>query len=73
MDATVTNPVVPVDPDDIPDGTYDGVWGGRVVMFDARGKTYLADASEGIRAIKAPCRVTVKAGRITVTTSPVRE
>lgn len=66
MKTTATN-VRRVDPNIvIPDGVYDGIWGGYRVRFYVDGVKYEANTSDGIRTPCAECTVTVKDGLITV-------
>lgn len=65
-ETTLSDVVLAIPPEQIPDGTYSGVWGGYRVTFRAQGATYNARASNGIRTPNAPCRVTVESGRMTV-------
>lgn len=67
-ETTASDVVIPVRPDDIPDGVYSGVWGSYRVSFRCGGQTYSATTSHGLRTTAAPCRVTVDDGRITVET-----
>ena len=50
----------------IPDGVYDGVWGGYCVNFSVDGVEYEAQTLEGIRTPRAECKVTVDDGTISV-------
>ena len=53
-------------PTSLPDGIYDGVWGGYIVRFSVDGVEYEARTEIGIRTLRAPCRVSVMQGIITV-------
>jgi hypothetical protein len=55
--------------DRIPDGTYDGIWGGYRVTFEVEGVQYEAETLDGIRTPRASCTVTSKGGRIMVAIS----
>jgi hypothetical protein len=50
----------------LPDGIYDGIWGGYVVRFSVNGSEYEAKTGVGIRTPCAPCKVTSKDGKLTV-------
>lgn len=50
----------------IPDGTYEGNWGGYVVTFRVGSETYEAKTKDGIRTPHCPCVVTVSGGQIEV-------
>ena len=51
---------------DIPDGEYQGVWGGYEVRVMIQDKTYQFTTNDGIRTMDAPCIVTAKDGKIIV-------
>jgi hypothetical protein len=50
----------------IPDGVYDGIWGGYRVTFDVGGIQYDAQTVDGIRMPRAECKVTSKDGKLSV-------
>lgn len=50
----------------VPDGVYEGIWGGYFVAFSVAGINYEAQTRDGIRTMRAPCKVTVKDGKIEV-------
>lgn len=50
----------------LPDGVYDGVWGGYVVSFTVDGVEYEVQSKDGIRTPRAPCKVTSKDGLLSV-------
>lgn len=52
----------------IPEGTYDGIWGGYEVTFKVADTTYKAKTDIGIRTPAAPCYVISKKGQLTVET-----
>ena len=52
--------------DPLPDGQYDGRWGGYHVTFVVDGIEYEAQTNIGIRTPNAPCVVTVSGGKMTV-------
>jgi hypothetical protein len=52
----------------LPDGVYDGVWGGYVVRFTVDGIDYEAHTSEGIRTPRAKCKITITNGKLSVET-----
>jgi len=52
--------------DSLPDGTYDGTWGGYHVCFSVAGIEYELQTTDGIRTPSAPCKVVVHEGGITV-------
>lgn len=52
--------------DKVPDGVYDGIWGGYVVTFSVNGINYEAKTEEGIRTPAAKCRVISTNGKLTV-------
>ena len=56
----------------LPDGVYDGVWGGYCVNFSVKGVEYEAQTLIGIRTPRAECNVTVDDGTISVETKPCR-
>jgi len=53
-------------PPSIPDGIYDGIWGGYEIVFYACGKTFKAKTEEGVRGFGIKCAVSVCNGKITV-------
>jgi hypothetical protein len=55
-----------IDESYLPDGEYEGVWGGRVVKLKHNCHYFELGTSSGIRAMAAPCVVTVKDGKATV-------
>ena len=50
----------------LPDGVYDGVWGGYVVRFSVDGIDYEAQTKDGIRTPRAECKITSKDGNLSV-------
>jgi hypothetical protein len=52
--------------DHVPDGTYEGVWGGYRVTFEVEGVKHEAETLDGIRTPRASCTVTSKDGRLLV-------
>lgn len=56
-----------VDPKKIPNGSYDGIWGGYVVNVTIKGVDYELATDVGIRTPRAACTVHVSDGVITVT------
>ena len=50
----------------LPDGVYDGIWGGYQVTFEVAGIQYEAKTESGIRTPRAKCYVTIKDGRVSV-------
>lgn len=52
--------------DQLPDGIYDGFWGGYTVTFTANGATYDAKTEKGIRHVCCPVRVTSKGGQLVI-------
>lgn len=46
----------------IPDGEYDGIWGGYEVEFTVDGKKYKARTENGVRGMNIPCVVSVRFG-----------
>lgn len=52
----------------LPDGVYDGIWGGYVVRFVVNGVDYEAQTRDGIKTPRAACKVTSKNGKLTVET-----
>ncbi len=52
--------------DRIPDGTYEGIWGGYRVTFEVQGVQHEAETLDGIRTPRASCTVTSKDGRLLV-------
>lgn len=50
----------------LPDGIYDGIWGGYRVTFEVGGIAYEAQTQDGIRTPRAECKVTSKDGRLSV-------
>lgn len=55
-------------PDPLPDGAYEGTWGGYDVTFIVNGVTYRAKTDIGIRTPNARCTILVEAGRLSVRT-----
>lgn len=56
----------------LPDGVYDGIWGGYMVCFTVDGVDHEAHTRDGIRTLRAPCKVTSKNGSLTVETTDNR-
>lgn len=54
------------DPATLPDGEYEGTWGGYVVKVIFNGIEYRGDTNVGIRTPCAPCIVTVLNGEMSV-------
>lgn len=54
--------------DQIPNGTYDGIWGGYNVRFGVGERNFEVKTDIGIRTMSAPCNVCVSNGNITITT-----
>lgn len=52
----------------LPDGVYQGVWGGYHVRFAVHDVTYECQTTLGIRTPNTPCTVTIANGQITVET-----
>ena len=52
----------------IPDGVYDGIWGGYRVIFKVDEIEYIANTEAGIRTPRAACKVTSKDGKLSVET-----
>lgn len=52
--------------DRLPDGVYDGVWGGYVVRFAIDGIDYEAQTKDGIRTPRAECKITITDGNLSV-------
>lgn len=52
----------------IPDGSYEGTWGGYVVRFSCGGMFHQGRTDKGIRTPSAPCVVTARNGQLTVET-----
>lgn len=50
----------------VPNGQYDGVWGGYQVKFECNGFPYGFRTKDGIRTPAAPCVVTVCFDKVTV-------
>lgn len=46
----------------IPDGTYQGVWGGYVIEISYQGKTYQLTTEEGVRGMGIKVMVIIKDG-----------
>jgi len=57
-----------VDPTDIPDGTYQGKWGGDVVTFRAGEVDYTTYTQTTIRGVNISCTVTVSGGSVEIVT-----
>ena len=66
MKTNATKPRTYIDALEIPNGIYDGTWGGSIVRFGIDGETYEAETDYGIRTPSAFCTVTVLDGVITV-------
>lgn len=56
------------DPASLPNGEYQGTWGGYEVDTKINGHTYRLHTERGIRTFAARCRVIIKDGQITVET-----
>ena len=54
----------------LPDGVYDGVWGGYVVRFSVDGIDYEAQTKDGIRNPWCHCKITSKDGNLSVEIDP---
>ena len=50
----------------LPDGVYDGIWGGYRVTLNVGGIQYEAQTQDGIRTPRAECKVTSKDGMLLV-------
>lgn len=50
----------------LPDGVYDGIWGGYCVIFDVDGVTYEGQTQDGIRTPRCKCKVTIANGKLSV-------
>jgi hypothetical protein len=50
----------------LPDGVYEGIWGGYRVTFSAYGIQYEAQTQNGIKMTHAKCKVTSKDGKLSV-------
>lgn len=57
---------VRVNANQIPNGGYAGTWSAYTVHFEAQGIKYQLTTTEGIRTLRAACRVNVSDGEITV-------
>lgn len=44
----------------LPDGEYEGTWGGYIVIVQHEGKTYHVEVDQGIRTMAAPCTLTIR-------------
>jgi hypothetical protein len=51
----------------LPDGSYQGLWGGYVIEINYKGKTYELTTEEGVRGIGFRVVVTIKDGDATFT------
>lgn len=51
----------------LPNGEYEGRWGGYVVDVEIAGRHYRMETDVGIRTMNCPCRVKVDGENITVT------
>lgn len=52
--------------EEIPDGDYEGSWGGYSVRFCKDGCEYELTIDKGIRTMKAPCKVRIHEGKVFV-------
>ena len=57
---------------DLPDGVYEGTWGGHEVKVSIEGIEYNIETDIGVRTFGMPCVVRIKAGEITIDTPPAR-
>lgn len=55
-----------VNDDEIPDGDYDGYWGGCVVWFVCQEREYELLVDEGVKTPMAPCVVHVREGLVSL-------
>lgn len=55
-----------VNPADLPEGDYPGVWGGYIVRTEIQGKRYCIQSSTGVRGMNIPCTVRVKGGKVVI-------
>lgn len=55
-------------PATIPDGTYQGTWGGYKIEAKIRGKDYEMTTDDGVRGINVPVVITIKDGEATFVT-----
>ena len=62
-----------VRPANLPDGKYDGVWGGYVVKVSIGNANYELTTDLGIRTPAAPCLVSVDGSNVTVETVKVSQ
>lgn len=51
---------------EIPAGIYNGTWSGYEAYTTINGEDYRFKTEDGIRAINAPCIITVTDGKVTV-------
>lgn len=58
--------VAPVNPNTLPDGEYDGHWGGYRAECVIHGSVYTFVTVEGIRTPRAPATITIRDGVINV-------
>lgn len=66
MNVTASDVRVEIPIAEIPDGEYQGKWGGYTVTFKVDGKRHEAKTSIGVRCIDCPCTVVVRGGQIQV-------
>lgn len=55
-------------PATIPDGIYQGIWGGYKIEVKIKDKTYEMTTEEGVRGINVPVIITIKDGEATFVT-----
>jgi len=56
----------PIALEKIPDGTYQGLWGGYIVNFKVGQINFELTTSLGLKGMNFPCIVTVRKGTVTV-------
>jgi hypothetical protein len=66
--ATAIRRADPAKAENVPSGTYDGLWSGYSVVFSAGGVMYECQTRDGVRGIRIQCLVTIADGQIVVTT-----
>lgn len=67
------NPLLEVEPKEIPDGVYDGIWGGYNVKVFVGDKVYWLTSDIGIRTTASPCVITKDDCGFTVETKEERK
>lgn len=71
--ATLKEVVFNNDTPHLPNGIYDGVWGGYEARVETLGLTFVFTTERGIRCVSCPCTLTINGYSVTVEVKPTEQ